>query len=387
MKALGIIAEYNPFHWGHAYQLAKARQLAGDCPIIVLMSGNVVQRGEFAVLDKWTRARLALSYGADVVIEAPITATLQGADYFASKHIQLLAKLGIDAFLFGTEQAQVSDLEALLDFQERHADALDDGIQKYLQKGHSYAASVELAMQAIYDAPANFQRDAPNHLLSLQYLRANRQLAKPLTPLSLQRVQAFQGHKVLSGSQIRQALSAGKLLEDSVPPETYQVLLDAALPQMEAYYPMLRYRVLTLSKTDLANMYGIREGIEARFMAACQEHTSFEAFTQYMISKRWTRASIQRLSMHVLLNHQLDTWQQADIDTKAKPALRILGMSQRGQAWLKHVDTEQVDLFSNLKQKHFPRYELNYQADQVMQLGDWQSVPEQNRSRFPMIIR
>ena len=110
MALIGILAEYNPLHRGHAYQLDWVKQHFPQDQILVLMSGNVVQRGEFAIIDKWHRAQAAVAAGADLVIELPTLASLQSADYFGRHGMAILAKLGVDRIVFGTESAQIAQL-------------------------------------------------------------------------------------------------------------------------------------------------------------------------------------------------------------------------------------------------------------------------------------
>ena len=149
MKVVGIITEYNPFHHGHHYQIQAARQATQADIIVVLMSGNVVQRGEFAILDKWQRAQLAMHYGADLVLELPLLASLQSADYFAKTGVELLAAVGCDTLVFGTETATQTDLDIYVTWLGKNDAALQKQLQNYLPQGFSYAAAMQLAMKAI----------------------------------------------------------------------------------------------------------------------------------------------------------------------------------------------------------------------------------------------
>ena len=125
MKSCGVVVEYNPLHNGHVYHLKKARELSGADTIIAIMSGNFLQRGEPAIVDKWSRAQMALSAGADLVIELPVAFSTQPADYFAKGAVGLLHAMNCDAICFGSESGESADYQKLAHFLKQHTPTIN----------------------------------------------------------------------------------------------------------------------------------------------------------------------------------------------------------------------------------------------------------------------
>ena len=162
MTITGIIAEFNPFHNGHKYLLKQADGLK-----IVAMSGNFVQRGEPAIVDKWIRAQMALENGADLVIELPFLVAVQSADHFANGAVEILSRLGIDQLTFGTEE--VIDYQAIASvYSEKEAEM--EAFLRNLPDDLSYPQKTQKMWETF--AGVEFTGDTPNHILGLAYAKA-----------------------------------------------------------------------------------------------------------------------------------------------------------------------------------------------------------------------
>ena len=167
-KAIGIVAEYNPFHNGHAHHLRESKRIAGNLPIIAVMSGSIVQRGLPALLDKWTRAQMAVLGGVDLVIELPTVFACRSAEFFASGAVKLLAATGLVSHIsFGAEAATAKNL--ILTAELLNSTYFQEAMHKYLDQGHSYAKSLELTLLEEQQALALAQH--PNNILALEYCR------------------------------------------------------------------------------------------------------------------------------------------------------------------------------------------------------------------------
>ncbi|WP_164470858.1 tRNA(Met) cytidine acetate ligase [Vaginisenegalia massiliensis] len=388
MSVLGIICEYNPFHNGHACQINYGRQLIGSEGILIaLMSGNVVQRGEFACIDKWTRAAAACQHGADLVIELPLLATLQSADYFAEFSIRLLSALGCQSFLYGTETATDEQLRQIVDWQEQHHSLLQNHIQAQLKQGKAYNVAFQNAWQEV--APKNMAINpfSPNHLLGLQYLSANAKLPQPLKSYALERAKVdLEGKPILSGSAIRQqAVAQPNSLKLAVPMLVAQMLNNHGPVTMEDYWPFLRYKLTVSSPSELATYYGAKEGIQNRLKEKLAEQSTYSQYISDLKTKRWSYNQFARLLLSILLNIKDDEWRQAQDAFWHEPNLRLLAFSSRGQAYLNQNNANLgLDIWSNLRKNREDSYRFNLQADRVYQLNPEVKIAEQIRARYPI---
>lgn len=402
MKVVGIITEYNPFHHGHHYQLQAAKKATQADILIVLMSGNVVQRGEFAILDKWQRAQLAVRYGADLVLELPLLASLQSADYFAKTGIDLLAGIGCDTVVFGTETALTNELECHVAWLKANDIELQTKLQPYLAQGFSYAAAMQLAMDEVHrsqEGAAHEQRfnsTSSNHLLAIQYIKANQALEQPMNILAIPRLTDagkaeetvhFDSPQAIihSGSKIRKLWQEKLLTPDDIPQGTYNELVMGETVQWEDYWALLKYQLTCHRPETLRCVFGVKEGLEHLLLKELDHATDFSAYRQRLISKRWTQSSIQRVLLAILLNIQKDEWEVYRRNIESHPLLRILAYTSKGRYLLRQVKKQSdVELFSNYVQKYQNRYDLTLRADRILAINSRIMVAEQNYSRYPI---
>lgn len=331
MKVTGIIAEYNPLHNGHRYQLQQARQTSQADVVIVCMSGNYVQRGEPAVLDKWTRAQLALAAGADMVVELPFASAVQPADRFATGAIDLLAQLGCQTVAFGSE-------EAAFDYQTigQKIAALPAQSAAFVDYQKTYATQ----LNEFYQQTLNLSIDQPNHLLGISYAVANARLAQPMQLLAIERQQAQHADQLIqtgayaSASAIRKVLAHTPIdltmVQPVVPATTLAALTTQQGVQWSQLWPLLQYRINSTPLAELRQVYQMSEGLEYRFKKVITQVDSYEALLQALKTKRYTYARLQRVCLYVLLNIKDTAIQQ----TLEQPYVRLLGFNQVGQTYL-----------------------------------------------------
>ena len=341
MEIVGIIAEYNPFHLGHAYQIEEIRRRRPGAGIVAAISGGFTQRGMPALLDKWERARLAVLGGCDLVLELPFAFACRSAQAFARGGVQLLARLGIiDTLAFG---AETNRLELL----SKAAQSIDrPGFQQQLHQeiasGLAYASAVEKLLGQ--ESKTSFIRN-PNNILALEYLRALKD-APALSPLLIQRQGAgyhsVDLHSPLpSASSLRLALYEGRLDEKAAklaaPPATAARLMQLKaeeLPQMARLYPALQLLLLRQSADDLKRVYGMEEGLENRLQEAASA-PNYEAFIQRAVSRRYPATRLQRLALHMLLS--LDKERVAAFESSGPLYARLLAAGPRGKEMLKAI--------------------------------------------------
>ena len=346
ITATGIIAEYNPFHNGHLYQLREATRLTGQ-PVVVAMSASFMQRDEPACLSKWLRARLAVENGAALVLELPTAFSLRSAQFFASGGVQLLAATGsVTTLSCGVESPELN-FGALA--QRITSDAAQGRIRSLLSQGKSYAAACAAvlgeaqqedgvtAMQASSNEGQAFAGlTKPNDILALEYAKALQ--ATDIKPLFIERRGDGYNDREISGTMssataIRQALNnSNDGWQQAVPASVRQALLDNA-PGYDAalLWQLLRYKLRLMSVDAIADACQCSEGLEnlLKDAAACP---SFAEALQLCTSKRYTTSRIRRLFMQLLLD--VPRWRWED-NTPAY--LRVLAFNDTGRQLLKQM--------------------------------------------------
>ncbi|MBR7926678.1 nucleotidyltransferase family protein [Aerococcaceae bacterium zg-ZUI334] len=383
MKIVGVITEYNPLHAGHIYQLNEIRRHSQCDVLVVVMSGNVVQRGEFAIIDKWTRAQLAVEAGADVVFELPIIASLQSADYFAQVGVQLLSHLQCQDFYFGSEEATVAQMNQLLNSIETQKAAIDNIVQKGLNQGMGYAKAYAEAIEQYFPQLA-FDMSLANQQLGLRYLVTNRQLEKPMSAHAIPRIMQSDSQQLMSATQIRKAVLQQRLKSMNVPSSTWNALQQVPVVQMEDYWPLLRYRLMTHTPMSLQRIFGIKEGIEYKLLQEVVAANSWQDLVTRMVSKRWTRAAIQRLLMSILGDISIDEMQREKQLFMTQPMTRLLAYRQTSTRYLKELRQQSLHIMNNWKQSYNETCQLMMRMDRIYQLNSVQSIDEQIVTRHAL---
>lgn len=334
MNICGVIAEYNPFHNGHAYQLAEARRLSGCDFLVVVMSGGFSQRGEVMLLDKWTRAHMALENGADLVVELPALFAVRSADAFARGGVHLLAGMGVSSLCFGCETDDLARLNRILDLLVCEDDALRDAIRLRLSQGQSHVrARGEAVTERLQLSPDALSQ--PNTTLALEYLRANRQLAKPLSVHVVQRTGGYHDlslSRLSSASAIRAAVDRGEVdaVRSSMPPSAF-ALLEAASPGRIA--DMTRLDALLIDRlrsVSFSSLPDVSEGLDRRAAKCAESCGSRASLLSALKCKRYTYARLSRLCAHALLGFTQDALRRCP----SPPYARVLGFRSEAKPLL-----------------------------------------------------
>ena len=313
----GIIAEYNPFHNGHAYQIEQARLLTGCDFLVVVMSGDYVQRGAPAVFDKYTRTRMALACGADLVLELPVACSCASAEFFASGAVSLLDGLGcVDFLCFGSESGNLQSLMEPARILAKESPVFQEALRRGLSLGLSFPAARKEAFRACASNPDIL--DLPNNILGIEYLKALLQRESIIKPLTIKREgQGYHDTLLDSGfasaSGIRRflkqeeaPLSALPALKESLPDPVMEVLKDTlahTLPVWEEDFSMLlRYELLRQSASDLTRYADISPDLGRRLKNCADKFSSFSEFVALVKTKDVTYTRITRALFHILLN-------------------------------------------------------------------------------------
>ena len=336
---VGIVAEYNPFHNGHQYQITQLRQ-QGAKGVIAVMSGHFLQRGEPALADKWQRAGWAVAGGADLVIELPFAVACRSADYFAAGAVRLLAALGIVTHLsFGAESALpvLEELAYLI-----HRPEMQTQLREQLSTGLSYPAALQKAIEAINPTLVPALRQ-PNNILGLSYLNALRTYAPLIKALPIARTQGAYHDTAVNGplasaSAIRAALvqkGLAKELQAVMPAGSWQGICNCHATQQlllnhHKLAQLLFYR-LRLAKVA-GQLPVLGEGLENRLGKALTTADSWASLLEALKSKRYPRARLARQLTHYLLDTPIELLHR--IDREGPPYARILAFNDTGRQLL-----------------------------------------------------
>lgn len=341
MTVCGIVAEYNPFHAGHAHHLAATRRALGaDTAVVCAMSGNFVQRGDLAMMEKYRRAEAAVRCGADLVLETPLSACLWSASGFACGAVSLLAALGCVTHLsFGAEHADLALLRraaALSRAEGAHADAL----RQALAAGLPYAAAVQQAVSAA-DPEAGALFASPNNTLAVEYLCALNALDSPIQPLAILRAGGAHDSDtpadgLPSASYLRKLLAQGHATacRPLMPQASFDVLsraieAGAAPVTRSAVDQAILAHLRRLTPNDLARYCG-SDGLENRLWTAIRDHTTFASICTAAQTRRYPLARVRRVLLRAWLDLPNSVPPTADY-------VRVLAVGARGRAVLRRM--------------------------------------------------
>lgn len=367
MKIAGIVAEYNPFHTGHAHLIDRTRAPEEGCGathIVAVMSGNFVQRGEPAVLPKAARVRSALAGGVDLVLELPLPWALSSAEGFAYGAVSLLHSLGcVDALSFGSE---CGDLALL----EQAADALEHPrffslLAYHLEGGIPFPQARQRAVAELRNEQVAALFAEANNTLGIEYIKALRQLASPMQPFTVRRLGA--GHDarlpvgdMASASFLREAIRADRLMAALayMPAACADILSQTArdghLPaQISRIERALLARLRTMSVQEMAQLPDVTEGLENRLYRAAREAESYEQLLEQVKTKRYPLTRIQRLVWSAFLGVQETDSRERYPDGLAwrqPPYVRVLGANDKGLDILRLAKKSSAFLFSRSAQ-------------------------------------
>ncbi len=352
MKVCGIIAEYNPFHNGHAYHIEKTKEVTNCDAIVAIMSGNFVQRGAPALFDKWTRTEMALKNGIDLVIELPTYYATSSAEFFAQGSVGLLDSLGIvDSLSFGAKTTDLDALKRVANVLYLEPNDYKIMLQNELKKGLSFPIARSNALKNFikkeYDAKyiSEILLDA-NNVLGIEYLKALMYNNSPIVPNIIKRKgEDYNSTNIVDGvcsaTAIRKLLEKQEIevLQDVMPKESFDILntelLSGKQPMnIEKYEKEIFYILRRSLANDLFELADVSEGLENVLKKASNETTEIEKLIDMMKSKRYTRTRIQRILLHALLNITKDEVNNYKYNPQY---IRVLGFTKTGEKLLTQI--------------------------------------------------
>ena len=327
MKTVGIICEYNPFHLGHASHIEQTRlALGGDAAVVCVMSGNYVQRGDFAIFNKHARAKMAIHSGADLIIELPTPYALLSAEGFAKAGVFILDKLGICEYLsFGSESGSIETLhDAALAIASDKAQTLT---KAWLGKGMSYASAQQKAADALLGARADVFK-SPNNVLGIEYIKALEKYGSTMRPITVRRTGGdHDGDTGYSASALRKVLLRGSVpLALMTGPAAAASLEEIVTGRGPVSIKKAELAVLSRLRAldDYSNVPGASEGLDHRFKRFAASESSVSAILKQVKTKRYTMSRLRRMLMCATLGIKKE-----DV-SDPPPYIRVLALNETG---------------------------------------------------------
>lgn len=345
MKTIGLIAEYNPFHNGHLYQLKKIKELFPDSLIILVLNGYFTQRGNISIETKEAKTKIALENNIDLVIELPFIFGTQSSDTFALNSIKLLDKLHVDYLVFGSESNNLDLLKKVANIQLNDSD-YPIRVKNYLENGTNYPTALAKALNIIEDI------NQPNDLLGISYIKAINKLNSKIEPITIKRTNNYHDtvstSSIISASNIRQKLTNKEDISPYLPVCSLKNIIEY---DEDKLLTLLKFKILT--DKDLSVYLDVDEGIEFRLLKFVNQSKTLEELIQNIKTKRYTYNKISRMLTHILIGLTKKDAHEATINY-----IKVLGFSKKGQSYLKNI-RKNLDLPTTpLKDSLVYKYEL-----------------------------
>ena len=345
MKITGIVSEYNPFHKGHEYQLKVAREKTACDGVVVVMSGNFVQRGEPAIIDKYRRAEAAVHGGADLVIELPIPFSFQNAEMFANAAVKELKKIPVSALSFGCESEDVELLKSIASVQLNPKFGID--IKKEMDKGLSYPSALTNVIVSVLGTSAHDVIGSPNNVLAIEYIKSTMKHKLNCNFAPVKRIGKGHNDITVSGrydsaTAIRKSILSGSSEHgNSLTEKSNQAIKSfynefSGFNSLNNYLDIIYFKILELGIDGLNDIYEVSEGLNNKIYENVFKHSNIDDFIMSLKSKRYTYSKLRRMLLNILLDIKKDdikSFMLTDIDNYIK----ILAFNDVGREIIKYA--------------------------------------------------
>lgn len=367
MKTIGIIAEYNPFHNGHAYQIQKIREQTSADYIIVVMSGNYIQRGGPAIIHKYARTTMALHSGVDIVFELPVRYATSSAEYFAMGAVSLLDNLGcVDMLCFGSEHGDLESLSALSNLYLNETKELQNKIKQLVKQGLSFPLAREKAtLECFFQHDKNEMSQilsSPNNILGIEYLKALNILKSSITPITIKRTSSdyhaneLSYNGISSASAIRNQISIESFpsIKAHVPNQVYKELekaYDVYCPiTQNDFSSILYYTLHAPNHVDFKHCADVSPELARRIGKFKHSFSTFESLSNDMKTKQYTKTRVDRSLLHILL--QIPQYKiKNKIAAEIVPYARVLGLNKKASPLLRSAAIPIITKLADAHQK------------------------------------
>ena len=345
MKIIGIIAEYNPFHNGHKYQIDKIREKYEDALIIICTSSSFTQRGDISILNKWEKTKSALNNGSNIVLELPYIYSTQSSDTFAKYALKILNELKIEKLCFGSEDNDIDKLYKVADTQINNKE-YDQKVKEHLDNGINYPTALNNALKELIQ----IEITKPNDLLGVSYIKEIIKNNYKIKPFTIKRTNDYHdienNSDIVSASNIRERLIKKEDISSKVPQDVCKILKNKKTENK--YFEYLKYKII--SEQDLNKYLDVDEGLHTRIKDQIQKSNNLEELIQNIKTKRYTYNKISRMLNHILCSLTKEENKINDLEY-----IRILGFDSKGKEYLskikKDINTPILNKYDTKKYK------------------------------------
>ena len=368
-KVLGIIAEYNPFHNGHLYHLETSKKLTDADYTVAIISGNFTQRGSTSIVDKWSKTKMALENGIDLVIELPVLYSISSAENFADGAIKILNSLGIVDYLsFGAETSDISILNNIANILCSEHEEYKNLLSIELEKGLSFPKARENALLDYIkntddNVPENriidFEKyskvlSSPNNILGIEYLKALKKYKSSIKPVCISRFKSEYNsssfsENIASATAIRELIKNKNFdtIKNVIPLESYSILVDCinsgcVAPDLNCFEKEIIFTLRKMSIEEIFNLPDVSEGLEFSIKKAVNSCNNINNFLDIVKSKRYTVTRLQRILLYALLGISKEDIQLSK--KVEKPYVRVLGFNDNGKKLVSEIATKNPEL-------------------------------------------
>ncbi len=368
-KVLGIIAEYNPFHNGHLYHLETSKKLTGADYTVAIISGNFTQRGSTSIVDKWSKTKMALENGIDLVIELPVLYSISSAENFADGAIKILNSLGIVDYLsFGAETSDISILNNIANILYSEPEEYKKLLSIELEKGLSFPKARENALLDYIkntddNVPENriidFEKyskalSSPNNILAIEYLKALKKYKSSIKPVCISRFKSEYNSSsfsknIASATAIRELIKNKNFdsIKNVIPLESYSILMDCinsgcVAPDLNCFEKEIIFTLRKMSIEEIFNLPDVSEGLEFSIKKTVNSCNNINNFLDIVKSKRYTVTRLQRILLYALLGISKEDIQLSK--KVEKPYVRVLGFNDNGKKLVSEIATKNPEL-------------------------------------------
>ena len=368
-KVLGIIAEYNPFHNGHLYHLETSKKLTDADYTVAIISGNFTQRGSTSIVDKWSKTKMALENGIDLVIELPVLYSISSAENFADGAIKILNSLGIVDYLsFGAETSDISILNNIANILCSEHEEYKNLLSIELEKGLSFPkARVNALLDYIKNTDDNVPENriidfekyskilsSPNNILGIEYLKALKKYKSSIKPVCISRFKSEYNsssfsENIASATAIRELIKNKNFdtIKNVIPLESYSILMDCinsgcVAPDLNCFEKEIIFTLRKMSIEEIFNLPDVSEGLEFSIKKAANSCNNINEFLDIVKSKRYTVTRLQRILLYALLGISKEDMQLSK--KVEKPYVRVLGFNDNGKKLVSEIATKNPEL-------------------------------------------
>lgn len=345
---LCIISEYNPFHFGHLYHLNESISQTDTDFKVAIISGNFVQRGEPSIINKWEKAKVALSAGFDLVLELPTLYAISSAENFANGSIKIADQIGSNYISFGTESGDLEKLKKLSSLINKNEKEYITNVKEKIAEGFSYPKSQELVIDKMFGNEF-LGVCKPNNILGLEYLKSLNAISSNITPITVKR-----DWDKSSSSNVRALLrTSGFKIEDlknSIPDFSYEILAENiengnAVLSLKAFEKEIIYILRTIDNERLKNIPDVPENMLSNLKKIACSTNSLDELITALKNKSITQARIQRILLYILLGI---TKSDMELSKRITPYVRVLGMSENGKKILSDISKD-INVITSVK--------------------------------------